>query len=129
MKDKGHERIFPELRCWGGKYGKEATKIFSEFMYGLGFPRDNSKTHHSFRSTVLDFCKHNASRLGIDLLAAYQFVGHATQLELRGIAGSMAEQHYTTPYTVKEIYENVVLKLDFGMDFSVLKRSKFSGNE
>lgn len=48
----GYTRLFPELKLDSEKgYGKAATKWFTNYMAGLGIPRDGRKTFHSFRHT------------------------------------------------------------------------------
>lgn len=52
LQHAGYARLFPELKRDEEKgYGKAASKWFTGFMAGLGFPRDGTLTFHSLRHT------------------------------------------------------------------------------
>lgn len=72
LSNAGHDRLFPELKRDEEKgYGKAATKWFTRFMDGLGFPRDGSLTFHSLRHTFV-----NALPLDTPERVARQLTGH-----------------------------------------------------
>ena len=68
----GYTRVFPELKHDSEKgFGKAATKWFTNYMAGLGIPRDGTKTFHSFRHTFI-----NALPVDIPDRMGRQLTGH-----------------------------------------------------
>ena len=71
------------------------------------------KSFHSFRHTLINHLKQN------DVPEHYiaEFVGHTVQ--------SITLGRYGKKYKPDKLFENVVLKLDYGIDLSHLKNSKY----
>ena len=109
-------RIFPELRRIGKRYSHAASTWFSEFKARCGIVAEKGdKTYHSFRHTLrTHLAEKNAPSLWKDVLT-----GHARSGE--------GDKRYTHPDDAKVIYENTVAKIDYGIDLSHLKNSKWSG--
>ena len=75
LETAGYERLFQELSYDKTKgYGKGPTKWFSSYLKGLGWPRDNRKVFHSFRSTLVSEC---VQRLKLTVMETSQITGHS----------------------------------------------------
>lgn len=75
LEAAGYERLFQELSYDKTKgYGKGPTKWFSSYLKGLGWPRDNRKVFHSFRSTLASEC---IQRLKLSVMDTSQITGHS----------------------------------------------------
>lgn len=77
LKAAGHERLFPEWNRDEEKgYGKAASKWFTGYMDGLGFPRDGTLTFHSLRHTFTNGLPEDTpDRLGKQLTGHTRGVG------------------------------------------------------
>ncbi len=74
LEAEGFDRLFPELSHHDIKgYSKDAVKWFSRFLAGLGFPRDNRRTFHSFRHGFSSQC---ANKLQVSEAVLSQLTGH-----------------------------------------------------
>lgn len=107
-------RIFPELVRVNNRYGHGLGQWFTRFKVRCGLdstPR--KKTFHSFRHTVID----TLMQKEIPERVVSMLVGHV----IPGQTGS----RYAKPFKPKQLLERTVLKLDYGIDFSHLKKSKF----
>ena len=107
-------RVFPDLKRINHRYGHYLGKWFSEFKKRSGIdapPR--MKSFHSFRHTLINHLKQN------DIPEHYiaEFVGHTVQ--------SITLGRYGKKYKPDKLFKNVVLKLDYGIDLSHLKNSRF----
>jgi len=107
-------RIFPETN-WVAKanrYGHYFSKWFGEFRKRcLTNIKPRKKTFHSLRHTL----KTHLAERGVDVLYNHYFTGHTTKA---------IGDDYIKPKP-KLIYEKAVLKIDWDLDFSHLKKSKF----
>jgi integrase len=116
LKEKGETRIFPELKKISHQYSHAASRWFNgryKKQIGLIIKEGEKKTYHSFRHTLSDHLKQKlVSGTIIDELP-----GHAVEGESMG--------RYGKPYVSKTLYEKAVLKLDYGIDLSHLKKSKW----
>ncbi|MFO7738929.1 MAG: site-specific integrase [Desulfatiglandaceae bacterium] len=107
-------RVFPELKRINHRYGHYFGRWFSTFREKSGIdspPR--KKSFHSFRHTAINHLKQN------DVPEHYiaELVGHSTQ--------SITMGRYGKKYRPDKLMEQVVLKLDYGIDLSHLKNSKY----
>jgi integrase len=107
-------RIFPELKRIANRYSHHVSPWFSKFKDRCGVvARSGNKAFHSFRHTVTDHLfKQEVNQRVISML-----VGHAIKGETGG--------RYGKRYEPKLLYEKAVLKLDYGLDLSHLKNSKW----
>jgi integrase len=107
-------RIFPELKRIADRYSHHASPWFSKFKERCGIvARSGNKTFHSFRHTVTDHLfKRDVQERVISML-----VGHA----LKGETGG----RYGKRYEPKLLYEKTVLKLNYKLDLSHLKSSRW----
>jgi integrase len=113
LKDKGAKRLFPELnKNSGNKYSHAVSKWFGRFKTQCGI-RSDKKTFHSFRHNVSD----NLKQQMIETTLIDELTGHTVKGESLG--------RYGKPYVVKTLYENAVLKLNYNIDLSHLKNSKW----
>jgi integrase len=107
-------RVFPDLTRIGNRYGHHVSLWFKKFRESCGIiapPR--RKTFHSFRHTVVD----HLLQKGASDIAVASLVGHA----FKGVT----LQVYKKPLRPKNVLEQAVLKLDYGIDLTHLKNSKW----
>ena len=106
-----HARVFPELRPVNFKYGHEFSKRFSYYLRNKVGITNKKKSLHSLRHTVTDFLyKHLVMESMIE-----ELTGRAGKTETRN--------RYSKGYRAKELYEEGILKLDYGVDLSGLEAS------
>lgn len=108
----GEKRLFPELKKIRNRYGHAVSKWFSRFRKSVGL---DSELHdlHAFRHTVIDFFK--KQRIPKDIYS--DVTGHAQE--------GTAESVYAKAYSPAVLLREVVEKIDYGLDLSYLKGSKF----
>jgi len=106
---KKHVRLFPDLKKSEGavKFGKQPGKQFKSVVTAaLGDA--SGKTFHSLRHTFADFYKQR----GLQNDYFRQVFGH----ELPMLAG----KQYGEKFPPKVLYENVIVKLDYGSSINVV---------
>jgi integrase len=113
LKSQGEERLFPELPLLRDGYAQTASKWFARYRQACGVA-DPRKVYHSFRHTFMDVLKQNPS---VDNTMLMEVAGHEV--------GSITLGRYGKRYAPKVLLEHVILKLDFGVDLSHLKKSRF----
>jgi integrase len=107
-------RIFPELKRIANRYSHHASPWFSKFKDRCGVAaRSGNKAFHSFRHTVTD----HLFKKEVDQRVISMLIGHAIKGETGGRYGKRFEP--------KLLYEKVVRKLDYGLNLSHLKNSKW----
>jgi len=112
--NEGHDRLFPYLRMVNGKYSHGYSQEYSKKRKKWGIT-GSDKNFHSFRHTFIDYlAKHDFNQS-----IAYQLEGHADPTV------SKARKHYLTKYTPDVLFDEVVSKIDYGVDLSHLKSSKY----
>lgn len=110
----GQGRVFPELKRINNRYGHSVSRWFSKYRDRCGIEAEKkSKVFHSFRHTFIDTLKQ--SLISDNLIA--EIVGHSIKGETMG--------RYGKRFKPKVLYENAILKLDFGVNLSHLKNSKY----
>lgn len=114
VKAKGQERVFQELKKQSGDYGHYASRWFSQFKKKAGIDMTpNKKVFHSFRHNFTDTLYKN-------------MVMETVIEELTGRAGKTeTSKRYAKGYNIKDLYQVIVAKLDFPVDLSHLKASKW----
>ncbi|MFO7598108.1 MAG: site-specific integrase [Desulfocurvibacter africanus] len=113
IKARGHERLFPELAKIRDSYGKNAGKWFKRHRLKAGVISEKLD-FHSFRHTLDNHLKQK--------LVPVEIIN-----EVCGRAhGDIALDRYGKPYMVEVLYEEAILKLDYGLDLSHLTKSKFA---
>jgi integrase len=105
-------RVFPELKRINNRYGHSVSQWFGRFCKRYGV-KTAKKAFHSFRHTVADHLKQKDVR---DSYIA-QLEGHKEK--------SITMGRYGKRYDMKKLYKKTILKLDFGIDLTPLKNSKF----
>lgn len=110
-KDK---RLFPGLKAIQGQTGRYVSKNFSELKKAVGITDDDGKkVFHSLRHTFATALDH----AGVKEKLISQLLGHTIEGETGG--------RYAKPYGSRQLYDEAILKLDYGIDFSPLLKSKF----
>ncbi|MBI9087969.1 MAG: tyrosine-type recombinase/integrase [Desulfobacterium sp.] len=112
IKAKGETRLFPELLYRNGSYAHQASKWFGTFKKKCGLD-DKLLVFHSFRHTLTD----NLKQQLINETLIDELTGHALQGETMG--------RYGKRYSVRVLYDEAVLKLDYGVDLGHLRGSKW----
>jgi integrase len=114
LKEKGEARLFPEFRRQSGRYGHYFGRWFKEYKEKCGIISEPSKkVFHSFRHNLQDNLKQNMVLPEI----IDELVGHVHQ--------GQTMKRYTKQYRVQILYEKGILKLNYELDLSHLKNSKF----
>ena len=72
------------------------------------------KDFHSYRKTLIN----HLQRKNVPFYKLKQVMGHSKGKDV-------TQAVYTEKYTPKELFDDVIAKIDFGIDFSHLKLSKF----
>ena len=107
-------RVFPDLTRINNRYGHHVSLWFKKFREGCGvISPAQRKTFHSFRHTVVN---HLLDK-DVPLISVAGLLGHS-------IPGVTMEV-YKKPPPPKKVLEDAVMKLDYGIDLSHLKNSKY----
>jgi len=107
-------RVFSELKRKKNRYGQNVSQWFRRFRNRCGVKiRKGKKDYHSLRHTVINhLVQKNVAESYIARL-----VGHKLK--------SIDTGRYGKAYPPKQLLEETVLKLDYGIDLSHLKNSKY----
>lgn len=110
----GATRLFPELPYRRYSYGSEVSRWFQKYRDVLGLREDGRKlTFHSYRHTLETHLKQQeANQIAID-----ELIGHST--------GASQHGRYGKRYPADQLKRMTIDKIDFGLDLSHLKRSKY----
>lgn len=107
-------RVFSDLTRVGNRYGHHVSLWFKKFREGCGVVAPaQRKTFHSFRHTVVNHLLDQ----DVPLVSVAGLLGHS-------IPG-VTMQVYKKPLTPKKVLKDAVMKLDYGIDLSHLKHSKW----
>jgi len=118
LREKGEDRLFPELKHKREGYGTNVSRWFARYKKRCGIlAQGGKKDFHSFRSTVANHFK----QIGIEFTIIHEVLGHANQ--------SISLSRYADPYYPGVLLEKAVSKLDYGLDLSHLKGSRYAGKE
>ena len=112
--DESKIRVFPKLNRISDRWGHAFGQWFGKFKKRCGIeapPR--KKTFHSFRHTVIDFCKQN----DIEEKHTSEFVGHKNRSITYGLYGKQ--------FKPQKLYQKIVTKLNYDIDLTHLKNSKY----
>ncbi|MDN7870303.1 hypothetical protein QZM26_12865, partial [Burkholderia multivorans] len=108
-KAKNRGKLIPDVKPdIFGYCGKEPARRWGTYSDKVGIT-DKSKVFHSFRSTANNCLKQN----GVSEEARCEFVGHDHD--------TINSKHYTEKYSIEYLFEHVVPKLKFDIDFTPLK--------
>lgn len=113
-KKAGHKRIFHELKKINHRYSHSATKWFGEYRKKCGIT-GSKKTFHSFRHTFIDHLK----KQDVNVSQIKQLAGHSD--------GDITTGLYGKAFSASQLYQEAILKIDFGVDLGRVSRSKFIG--
>lgn len=106
-------QLWPELnRTAKGRYGASVGNWFGREKTKLGMGQE--RNFHSFRRTFMNYTKQHS----LDTPKVKEIVGHELDSELTlGV--------YPDPYRVEVLFSDVISRIDYGVDFSHLKSSKW----
>jgi integrase len=106
------KRLFPELKKYRDKFGGRASKWFARYRERCGV-NEGGKAFHSFRH---NFVNHLKQKLINDVMIK-ELAGHKVQGETMG--------RYGKRYEPRILYNEAIIKIDYGIDLSHLKQSKY----
>jgi integrase len=112
IKARGETRLFPELLYRNDSYAHQASKWFGTFKKRCGID-DRLLVFHSFRHTLMD----NLKQQLIPETLIDELTGHALQGETMG--------RYGKRYAVRVMYDEAVMKLNYGVNLEHLRGSKW----
>lgn len=113
---EGQHRLFPDIRYQNGHYGDQVSKWFGKYRKRVGIvsePGAPKLDFHSFRHTMIN----TAKQKGVSIQHLAEVVGHST--------GSITAERYGKRYEPGTLKREVIDRLDFGIDLSHLKNSKW----
>lgn len=106
--------MFPELKRQSERLGHYPSRWFGTYKRKCGIVSDpGKKVFHSFRHNLQDNLKQHL--IPTELID--ELVGHTHE--------GLTLKVYTEKYYVVTLYEECILKLDYGIDLSHLKKSKY----
>lgn len=114
MKAKGEVKLFPEIpfSTSEDRWGALPSKWFRTYKKDCGVEAEaRQKDWHSFRHTVID----NLAQQLVPETVIKSLAGHQKEGETLG--------RYGKKLNVRKVYEEAILKLDFGVGLGHLKRS------
>ena len=112
--DESEIRVFHKLNRVNNRWGHAFGQWFGKFKKRCGIEAPaRKKTFHSFRHTLINFCKQN------DIAEKHtsEFVGHRNRKITYGVYGKQ--------FKPQKLYKEIVAKLNYGIDLSHLKNSKY----
>ena len=110
VKSEGNERLFPNLNKVADNFGHTAGNLFSKFKSQLGL--SGKKDFHSFRHTFSNYFKVNKMNGEV-----FEYIfGHELS--------KMSSRRYGAAFPAKMCLDEVVSKLDYGIDLSHLVNSR-----
>ena len=114
LKKKGKNRLFPELKKQSGRYGHYPSRWFKDYKENCGIVApSNKKVFHSFRHNLQD----NLKQQLIQESLVDEMVGHVVE--------GLSFGRYGKQYRIPVLYKEAVLKLNYGIDLSHLRNSKY----
>jgi integrase len=116
LREAGEQRVFPDLKKIKDRYGHAAGRWFGRYKKRLGIVPDEkgrAKDFHSFRKTFTTKLRHN----GVDLNMIKELDGHLIK--------DITVDVYSDRFPAKALLESAILELDYGIDLSHLKKSRF----
>ena len=116
IAQNGHERVFPLLKKGRSKqYGKEPGKRFKGLLESHKII--GKKSYHSLRHTLADFVKQNLSFTETENFIYNYVFGHEIS--------PMAYRRYGSQFKPQVVYDTVISRLDYKVDLSHLRNSKY----
>lgn len=112
QRSSGERELFPGLKRVQGRKGHYLTKWFGDYRDALGIPK--TRTFHSLR-------KNFSKCLAVNDVP----VSMIKRLDGHSLANDVTEHHYIQDIPVSKLSE-YIHKLDFGVDLSHLKESRFA---
>ncbi|MFC1581225.1 DUF6538 domain-containing protein, partial [Thermodesulfobacteriota bacterium] len=116
LKAKGEQRLFPELKKSRDGYGRNVSRWFNESYKkkcGIESTDGRKRDFHSFRTTFIN----QLVRLKVHDRMRLQVSGHSAGKDMTSV--------YADPFPAKQVRDEVISKLDYGIDLSHLKNSRF----
>jgi integrase len=116
LKAKGEQRLFRELKKERDGYGRKVTRWFNEdYKHRCGIESSDGRKRdfHSFRTTFVNHLTHRKVNERMRL----QVEGHAPAKDMTSV--------YADPFPAKQVYDEIISKLDYGIKLGHLKNSRF----
>ncbi len=116
LKAEGETRLFPELTKRRDGYGHTVSDWFRAYKQKCNIiQEDRKKDFHSFRGTFIT----NLTYRQVPDRMLKQVVGHSE-------GDDITFGRYAERFSPKDLFDNVISKLDYEIDFSHLKNSRFA---
>lgn len=112
VKQEGHQRVLPELKKIKFRYSHAPSRWFGYFRKKCGVT-DKDKTFHSFRHGFINYLKQKE----VNFAMIKQLVGHTDS--------DITSGFYGKSFPPEKLYREVISKMDYGVDLSPLKKSRF----
>jgi len=116
LKAKGEKRLFPELKKERDGYGRRVTRWFNEEYKqrcGIESTDGRKRDFHSFRASFVT----QLVRQKVNDRMRLQVEGHSAGKDMTSV--------YADPFPAKQLYDEVIYRLDYGIDLSHLSKSRF----
>ncbi|GEM_PF-266274 len=121
--ERKKERLFPELTKIKGNYGHAVGNWFGRFRKSLGLTSEKHNLH-SFRHTFIDHLKQKFVTEQLYTEVTGHKVG-GSGVGDGGTGQTEAGRRYAKRFPPRVHLEEIIKKLDYGLDLSRLKESKF----
>jgi len=112
LKKEHHKRLWPDLKKIQNRWGHYPSRRFGDWKRKLGITSPK-KTFHSFRHNFQD----NLKQQLVPSPIIDELVGHVLAGETMG--------RYGKEYKVEVLYKEGILKLNYDIDLTHLKKSKY----
>ena len=116
IKAKGNDRVFPDLKIEHFKYSNRFTKRFGYFLRNKVGIKDKKKTFHSLRHLVTNHLMNKPGMKSMESLVK-ELTGRAGKTETR--------RTYFKGYRSDVLYKECIIKLEYKVDLSHLKESRY----
>jgi integrase len=116
LQAEGKQRLFPELKKDRDGYGRNVSRWFNDSYRercGIDSTDGRKRDFHSFRASFIT----QLVRQKVNDRMRLQVEGHSAGKDMTSV--------YADPFPARQLYDEVISKLDYGIDLSNLKESRF----
>lgn len=123
----GHDMLFPNLKLFEEKWSHKYGQWYNENFEPRFISRDSDKSFHSTRHAFISWFKQNLNMTLHNLSVVKSMVGHLDKIDRRLLSIDLdndmtwGDKNYGDKHRPK-VQLTLLKKLDYGVDFSVLKK-------